>query len=78
MWFFCQAVQNFIDFSLEDIEEIELLKYTPSSALGSVRFFLEDFEKNSTVYEKILKVFKKYNIRLISWECAPPIENNFR
>ncbi len=24
------------------------------------------------------EAFKKYNIRLISWECAPPIENNFR
>jgi len=55
--------EQFIDFSLEDINEIELLKYTPSSALGSVRFFLEDFEKNSAVYEELLKVFKKYNIR---------------
>ncbi len=55
--------ENFIDFSLEDTNEIELLKYTPSSALGSVRFFLEEFEKNTSVYEKILNVFKKYNIR---------------
>lgn len=55
--------EQFIDFSLEDINEIELLKYTPSSALGSVRFFLENFEKNSAVYEELLKVFKKYNIR---------------
>ena len=55
--------ETFVDFSLEDKKEIELLKYTPSSALGSVRFFLDDFEKNPNVYEEILKVFKKYNIR---------------
>lgn len=55
--------EQLIDFALEDINEIELLKYTPSSALGSVRFFLEDYENNSVVYEELLKVFKKYNIR---------------
>lgn len=55
--------EQLIDFALEDPNEIELLKYTPSSALGSVRFFLEDYEQNKTVYEELLKVFKKYNIR---------------
>ena len=24
------------------------------------------------------EAFKKYKIRLVSWECAPPIENNFK
>ena len=55
--------EQLIDFALEDPNEIELLKYTPSSALGSVRFFLEYYEQNKTVYEELLKVFKKYNIR---------------
>ena len=55
--------ENIIDFKKEDIEDIERLKYTPSAALGSVRFFLEDFEKNDSVYKQILEVFKKYDIR---------------
>ena len=55
--------ENIIDFKKENIEDIELLKYTPSAALGSVRFFLDEFEKNDTVYKQILNVFKKYDIR---------------
>lgn len=55
--------ENIIDFKKENIEDIELLKYTPSAALGSVRFFLDDFHKNDTIYKQIHEVFKKYNIR---------------
>ena len=55
--------ENIIDFKKEDIEEIELLKYTPSAALGSVRLFLDDYKVNSDIHQKILNVFKKYNIR---------------
>lgn len=55
--------ENIIDFRQESIEEIERLKYTPSAALGSVRFFLDDFKKNELVYIQILNIFKKYNIR---------------
>ena len=55
--------ERIIDFKEEDLNEIELLKYTPSAALGSVRFFLDDYNVNSSVHEKILNVFKKYNIR---------------
>ena len=55
--------ENIIDFKKEDIEEIELLKYTPSAALGSVRLFLDDYTVNSDIHQKILNVFKKYNIR---------------
>ncbi len=55
--------ENIIDFKKEDLETIELLKYTPSAALGSVRFFLEEFVVNDIYYKQILSVFKKYNIR---------------
>ena len=51
------------DMGLEDIEEIELLKHTPSSALGSCRYMLKDVEVDDKDYKKILEVFKKYNIR---------------
>ncbi len=55
--------ENFYDISKEDLKEINLLKYTPSSALGSVRYKLKDYKVDDTDYKRILEVFKKYNIR---------------
>lgn len=55
--------EDIIDFKLEDPKEIDLLKNTPSAALGSVRFYLKPYKENDEVYQKILKVFKKYDIR---------------
>lgn len=51
------------DMSKEDPYELELLKTTPSSALGSVRYKLKKAEEDETDYKRILEVFKKYNIR---------------
>lgn len=51
------------DMSKEDPYELELLKTTPSSALGSVRYKLKKAEDDETDYKRILEVFKKYNIR---------------
>ncbi len=42
---------------------MELLKNTPSSALGSVRYKLKSVDVDDTDYKRILEVFKKYNIR---------------
>ena len=39
------------------------MKYTPSSALGSVRYKLKDVSVDDTDYKRILEVFKKYDIR---------------
>jgi 6-phosphofructokinase len=55
--------EKFYDMRKEDPKEIELLKYTPSSALGSVRYKLKSAEVDDTDYKRILEVFKKYNIR---------------
>jgi len=55
--------EKFYDMSMEDPKELELLKTTPSSALGSVRYKLADPDKDPTDYNKLLEVFKKYNIR---------------
>lgn len=55
--------ENFYDMSHEDIEELDLLRTTPSSALGSVRYKLADPDKGETDYKRILEVFKKYNVR---------------
>lgn len=55
--------EEFYDMGQEDMKELLLLKNTPSSALGSVRYKLADYTKDPTDYERLLEVFKKYNIR---------------
>lgn len=55
--------EKFFDIRKEDVKELELLKYTPSSALGSVRYKLKPVETDETDYQRILEVFQKYNIR---------------
>ncbi len=55
--------EEFYDINLEDIKELELLKTTPSSSIGSVRHKLKPLEVDDSEYRKLLEVFKKYNIR---------------
>lgn len=55
--------ENFYNMSFEDLDELNLLRTTPSSALGSVRYKLASAEKDETDYKRILEVFKKYDIR---------------
>lgn len=47
----------------EDPNELELLKNTPSSELGSVRYKIADPDKDDKDYKRILEVFKKYDVR---------------
>ena len=51
------------DMGQEDPAELELLKYTPSSALGSCRYKMADPDVDDTDYKRILEIFKKYDIR---------------
>ena len=51
------------DMAQEDPAELDLLKFTPSSALGSCRYKLADPDKDDTDYKRILEIFKKYNVR---------------
>lgn len=55
--------EQFYDMSKEDSYELDLLKTTPSSALGSVRYKLKSVEEDETDYKRIVEVFKKYDIR---------------
>jgi 6-phosphofructokinase len=50
--------EDFIDLAKESSKNIELLPYTPSSAIGSCRRKL--FEND---YLKLINIFKKHNIR---------------
>lgn len=55
--------ENLIDISKEDNFELEMLKYTPSSVLGSVRYKLKDALVDDTDYKRLLEVFKKFDVR---------------
>ena len=51
------------DMGQEDSKELDLLQYTPSSALGSCRYKLADPDVDDTDYKRILEIFQKYNVR---------------
>lgn len=55
--------EEFYDISKEYIEELKLLRTTPSSDIGSVRYKLKDLSEDDTDYKRLLEVFKKYDIR---------------
>ena len=55
--------EKFYDISKEDVNELKLLRHTPSSALGSSRYKLKDYTEDPTDYMRLLEVFKKYNVR---------------
>ncbi len=55
--------EDFYVINEEDPEELRLLRHTPSSALGSVRYKMADPSEDDTDYKRLLEVFKKYDIR---------------
>lgn len=63
------GVQGLLDENILDLDEyiqsdidLELLKRTPSSYLGSCRFKLPEFEKEPEIYHRLFKILDKYNI----------------
>ena len=56
--------ERFIELQdvLADPHSLQLLCQTPSSALGSCRMKLSDWQENTFEYEKIVTIFRKYNI----------------
>jgi 6-phosphofructokinase 1 len=55
--------EDFFNMGKEDKKNIELLKHTPGSAFGSVRYKMKEFREDETDYIRLLYIFKKYNIR---------------
>lgn len=55
--------EEMYDIGKEDKKELLLLKNTPSSAMGSVRYKLKDASVDETDYKRLLEVFKKYDVR---------------
>lgn len=57
--------ENLIDLkkSVKTEEELELIKTTPATVLGSCRYKLPSLKENSDVYKKIFKCLTKNNIQ---------------
>lgn len=55
--------EDFIFISKQDKEQVNLLKHTPGSAFGSVRYKLKDYREDDSDYVRLLYIFNKYNIR---------------
>lgn len=55
--------ERLFDMAQEDPEELELLKYTPASALGSCRYRMADPAVDDTDYRRLLEMFRKYDVR---------------
>ena len=55
--------EKLFDMGQEDPKELELLLNTPSSALGSCRYKIADPDVDDHDYQRILEIFRKYNVR---------------
>lgn len=55
--------ENLFDMAQEDAKELELLKYTPASALGSCRYKMTAPSVDDTDYRRLLEIFRKYDVR---------------
>ena len=54
--------EELVVVSEESVSAIAGLRHTPSAAFGSCRLKLQDIEQNDAQYERLLTVFKTYNI----------------
>ena len=57
-------LDNFVNLCdiISNDEDVELIRQTPSTVLGSCRYKLPDYKSDSTVYETILSNLLKHNI----------------
>ncbi|MDP6543033.1 MAG: 6-phosphofructokinase [Phycisphaerae bacterium] len=55
--------EDLFDMSVENPAQIDLLRRSPASALGSCRHKLKDLDSDRADYERILEVFKAHDIR---------------
>ena len=54
--------EELIDTSLETVENIAALKYTPASAFGTCRYKLKSLEENRAEYQRLIEVFEAHHI----------------
>ena len=54
---------RFYDMAQEESSELERMKYTPASSLGSCRYKMANFLDDETDYLRLLDVFLKHDVR---------------
>lgn len=54
--------EKLLNLSSIPYEELNGLKYTPSSALGSCRYKMKDYQIDDSEYKNLFNIFSKYNI----------------
>lgn len=54
--------EQLIDTTKESAEDIAKLRHTPGGAFGSCRYKLKSLEQNRREYERLIEVFRVYNI----------------
>lgn len=52
-----------INLSKLDSKELNALKYTPSSGLGSCRYKLKDYKTDESEYKKLIQILNKFSIK---------------
>ncbi len=58
----CENIVNLSQI-FSDTKKIDILEQTPAAALGSCRKKLPKIEEGREVYERLIEIFKKYDIR---------------
>lgn len=54
--------EELIDTAFESAEDVAKLRYTPGGAFGSCRYKLKSLHENRKEYERLIEVFKAYDI----------------
>lgn len=64
------GIEGVMKDNLVDLTEVVLsaklldtLTYTPSSALGTCRYKMKDWQEDESPYKKIIDTFRKYNVK---------------
>jgi 6-phosphofructokinase 1 len=52
-----------LDGVLKDVKALDTLTYTPSSALGTCRYKMKEWQKNEEPFKKIIEAFKRFHIK---------------
>ena len=58
-----ERLVNLTEIFENNEENLKVLKGTPSMYLGSCRRKLKDINRDSSEYDNIVEIFRKYNIR---------------
>lgn len=55
--------ETLLDLNTIPYDNLKLLKYTPSSALGSCRYKMKDYKADDSEFKKLFQIFAAHNIK---------------